>query len=154
RFRRLVQTGWPALELRERVAMIAERFGLRRPPDVWMVPARISPMLWAPGTTARLLLPVELWEELADTEKDTILAHELAHLRRGDPRGRWLELLVGGLYWWHPAVWWARGEIEAAEERCCDAWVAWALPDSGEAYAAALLSTVTYLSGRRPPLPA
>ena len=27
------------------------------------------------------------------------------------------------LFWWHPVVWWARREIEAAEEACCDAWV-------------------------------
>jgi RND family efflux transporter MFP subunit len=153
-FRRLLRAGTPDHELRDRVAPLAEHLGLRRVPEVWLVPARISPMLWAPGRHARLLLPAELWDELAVEQQDAVLAHELAHLRRGDPWVRRLELLIGGLYWWHPAVWWARREIEAAEEQCCDAWVAWALPGSGEAYAAALLSTVTYLSGRRPPLPA
>jgi beta-lactamase regulating signal transducer with metallopeptidase domain/biotin carboxyl carrier protein len=153
-FRWLLRRGGPDPELRERVARLAERFGLRRVPDVWLVPAaRISPMLWAPLRTARLLLPADLLDELTVEQQDAILAHELAHLLRGDPWVRRLELLVGGLYWWHPAVWWARREIEAAEEQCCDAWVAWALPESGQAYATALLSTVTYLSGRRPPLP-
>jgi RND family efflux transporter MFP subunit len=153
-FRWLLRAGFTEPKLRDRVARLADRFGLRRIPDVYFVPARVSPMLWAPGRTARLLLPADLWGELTIEQQDAVLAHELAHLRRGDPWVRRLELLVGGLYWWHPAVWWARREIEAAEEQCCDAWVAWALPDSGQAYATALLSTVTYLSGRRPPLPA
>jgi RND family efflux transporter MFP subunit len=153
-FRSLLRAGAPDAKLGDRVVRLAERLGLRQTPEVWLIPARISPMLWAVGPKARLLLPAGLWKELSSEQQDAILAHELAHLRRGDPWVRRLELLVGGLYWWHPIFWWARREIETAEKHCCDAWVAWALPKSGEEYAAALLSTVTYLSGRRPPLPA
>jgi tetratricopeptide (TPR) repeat protein len=100
-----------------------------------------------------LLLPQALWEGLTEQQRGTLLAHELAHLRRGDHWVRWLELLVLGLYWWHPAVWWARRELREAEEQCCDAWVLWALPDAAEAYARALLATLAFLSGSRPPLP-
>jgi RND family efflux transporter MFP subunit len=57
------------------------------------------------------------------------------------------------LYWWDPVAWWARREVERAEERCCDAWVLWALPTAAGAYAEALVMTAVYLSGLRQPLP-
>jgi hypothetical protein len=65
---------------------------------------------------------------------------------------RRLEALACGLYWWDPVAWWARREVERAEERCCDAWVLWALPTAAGAYAEALVMTTVYLSGLRQPL--
>jgi hypothetical protein len=38
-----------------------------------------------------------------------------------------------GLYWWDPVAWWARREVERAEERSCDAWVLWSLPTAAGA---------------------
>jgi hypothetical protein len=98
-------------------------------------------------------LPAALWERLAPDQQDTLLAHELAHLRRRDHWVRRLELLVLGLYWWHPVVWWGRRQLHEAEEQCCDAWVVWALPAAARAYATALLETVTFLSQSRRALP-
>jgi RND family efflux transporter MFP subunit len=110
-------------------------------------------MLWALSAAPRLILPAELWARLGEAQQDAVLAHELAHLRRRDHWVRWLELAALGLYWWHPAAWWARRELGKAEERCCDAWVVWALPGAAEAYAAALLDTVTFLSASRSAVP-
>jgi hypothetical protein len=111
-------------------------------------------MLWALAGPPRLLLPAALWDRLGAEQQDTLLAHELAHLRRRDHWVRRLELLVVGLYWWHPVAWWARRQLREAEEECCDAWVVWALPTAARAYATALLETVTFLSQTRPALPA
>jgi len=41
------------------------------------------------------------------------------------------KIVVIGLYWWHPVVWWALREIHEAEEQCCDAWVVWVLAAGG-----------------------
>jgi RND family efflux transporter MFP subunit len=87
-------------------------------------------------------------------ERDAVLAHELAHLKRRDHWVRRLEALVLGIYWWDPVAWWARREVERAEEESCDAWVAWALPGSAPSYAEALVKTADFLSGPRPPWPA
>ena len=106
-------------------------------------------MLWALGFSPRLLLPSELWPRLGTEQQDTLLAHELAHLRRGDHWVRRLELLVLGLYWWHPVVWWARRRLQEAEEECCDAVVVAVLPDAASAYASALVETVAFLSQSR-----
>ena len=123
----------------------ARRLGLRRAPDLWWVPGPISPMIWFIGWRPRLILPQELWKRLDARQRSTLIAHELAHLRRGDHFVRLLELLVTSLFWWHPLVWLIRGPFREVEEQCCDAWVVWALPDSARAYAETLLDTLEFL---------
>jgi beta-lactamase regulating signal transducer with metallopeptidase domain len=142
-----------SLAVQERAERLARRMGLRHCPRVYVLPAPITPLLWAVAGTPCLLLPAILWGRLSREQQETLLAHELAHLRRGDPWVRRLELVVLGLYWWHPVVWWARHEIQEAEEACCDAWVLWAIPSAAETYATALLETVAFLSRLRPALP-
>ena len=102
----------------------------------------------------RLLFPARLLDRLEHEQRATLLAHELAHLRRRDHWVRWLELLVLGLYWWHPVAWWARRELHEAEEQCCDAWVLWTMQGAGRSYALALLQTVAFFSHDRSRLPA
>jgi len=154
RFRRLLCYAEPAppgvqLQARE----LSARLGLARSPGVWFLTAPVSPMLWTLARSPRLLLPLSLWQRLSPDQQRTLLAHELAHLRRRDHWMRFLELFVLGLYWWLPVVWWARRQLREAEEQCCDAWVVWALPDAAQAYASALLETVTFLSQSRSALP-
>jgi hypothetical protein len=64
-----------------------------------------------------------------------------------------LELAVQIVFWWHPLVWWARREIEAAEEECCDAWVVSRQAGSRRAYAEALLTALDFLCEPIGPLP-
>jgi beta-lactamase regulating signal transducer with metallopeptidase domain len=154
RFRLLLRSASPAPPaLQQRADQMARRLGLPRCPRVYLLPAPVTPLLWAVAGVPCLLIPAVLWARLTAQQQDTLLAHELAHLRRGDPWMRRLEIVILGLYWWHPVVWWARNQIQEAEEQCCDAWVLWALPAAAEAYAAALLETVAYLSRLRPVVP-
>ncbi len=151
----MIRSARPApAELRERIGRVAERLGLRNIPVACLLPVRMSPMVWVPlAGPPHLVLPEELWGLLDATQQDAILAHELAHLKRRDHWVRRLEALACGLYWWDPVAWWARREVERAEERCCDALVLWALPTAAGAYAEALVMTAAYLSGLRRPLP-
>jgi beta-lactamase regulating signal transducer with metallopeptidase domain len=154
RFRRLLRHARPApAELQDDVRRLAQQMGLRRFPDAWMVPGAVSPMLWALGGRPRLLIPAALVERISAVQRATILAHELAHLCRGDHWVRRLELVTTGLYWWHPVLWWARREIGIAEEECCDAWVVGELPAAARDYARALVETMDFLSEVRPALP-
>ena len=61
--------------------------------------------------------------------------------------------LACGLYWWDPFAWWARRELERAEEQCCDAWVLRVLPHAASDYAESLVATAAFLAGLRSPLP-
>jgi len=141
---RLISCEWQA-----RTDELAERLGLGRCPTVCLVPGRVPPMLWAIGGRPRLLLPTELWAAMSPDERTTLLLHELAHLKRRDHWVRWLELIVAGLYWWHPAAWWIRQGLREAEEQCCDAWVVWAMPRGAKTYATALLAALEFVSGAR-----
>jgi beta-lactamase regulating signal transducer with metallopeptidase domain len=145
RFSRALRFATRARDVQPRANLLARRLGLRAAPPVWFVPGFVSPMLWSLGRP-RLLLPQSLWDRLDVIERDTILLHELAHWRRGDPVIRWIELLATCLYWWHPACWWARRELREAEEQCCDAWVLWAMPGTFKNYANALLEAVEFVS--------
>jgi beta-lactamase regulating signal transducer with metallopeptidase domain len=150
-FQRLLKDVQPAPnEWQSHTDLIADRMGLGWCPSVYLVPGRLPPMLWAIGGRTRLLVPTKLWTGMGTDERTSLLLHELAHLKRRDHWVRWLELVVAGLYWWHPVVWWARRALREAEEQCCDAWVVWAMPDRARTYASALLAAVEFVSGARP----
>ena len=81
------------------------------------------PMVLSAGFRPQLLLPMELFKRLETTAQSSLLAHELAHIRRKDHLVRLLELLGTTLFWWHPVVWWACWELQNLEDLCCDAMV-------------------------------
>jgi beta-lactamase regulating signal transducer with metallopeptidase domain len=152
RFQKLLRHARPAPPgLQEQARRLAHDLKLPRCPGVWVVPGALPPMVWAAVGRARLLFPAELLGRLTVEGRATLLAHELAHVRRRDHWVRWLELVVMGLYWWYPLVWWARLQIQNSEEECCDAWVVAQLP--ARAYASALLETVDFLAESDPPKP-
>jgi beta-lactamase regulating signal transducer with metallopeptidase domain len=150
RFHRVLSDAeWTSAVWELRARELAGRLALRRYPAVRLVPGEIPPMLWTLGIRSRLLLPRRLWETLGEAERTALLLHELAHLKRLDHWVRWMELVIAGLYWWHPVVWWLRRTLREAEEQCCDAWVIWAMPQGNKTYAGALLAALEFVSGAR-----
>ncbi len=134
-------------------ARVAERMGLRRPPQTRVLGESISPLVWALGRPV-VVIPRSLVQAMDDASLRPLLAHELAHLRRGDHFAVWLDLAVGCVAWWVPTYWWARREAERAGDEACDARAVAALGDRKE-YAETLLSTLEVLSAQEmTPLPA
>ena len=158
RFRRLLRLCIAGPEaLQDRINQFAIRIGLRerQRPLAVIVPARIPPFVWASLTgRPRLLLPQELWNRLDDSQQNALLAHELAHLKRGDHWVRWLEAIVLGFYWWDPIAWLARRELERTRRgnRVTPGWV-WSQPSAAGSYAEALVATSAFLSEVHRPLP-
>jgi len=150
RFRRLLRQAYPAPDaVQDQVSALAERFGLKRAPNTLWIDSAVTPMLWAVACRPRLIIPRDLWKSLSQRQQSLLLAHELAHLRRGDHVIRLFELIVTALYWWLPVVWWGRSALRDAEEECCDAWVVWAFPEEARTYAETLLDTVDFLNPSR-----
>jgi probable HAF family extracellular repeat protein len=146
-FRGLLRWARPAPDpVQQQARALASRLRLRSVPDVRFVPAAISPMLWGLFWRSRLLVPEGLWHRLGPDQQSALLLHELAHFRRRDHWVRLLELVVTGLYWWNPLVWWARRALRDAEERCCDGWVNSTLPGGARDYALAIIETIDYLA--------
>jgi len=146
RFHRLLHSAQPASS--DGLSMAAEvgkQLGLRRIPQVRMLPVRVSPMVLSVGFRPQLLLPMELFKRLEPTAQRSLLAHELAHIRRKDHQIRLLELLVTTLFWWHPVAWWACWELQKLEDLCCDAMVVGIMPGNKKVYATALMNTLDFL---------
>lgn len=154
RFRKLLTCAQPAPDwLTDEAPALAARMGLSRVPPILLLPGALPPMIFAFGSAARILLPEELLASVSRDGARSLLAHELAHLRRRDHWIRVIELVAIALYWWLPVVWWARRELRKAEEECCDAWVVWALPEKESDYAQALVQAVSLVSRSPAALP-
>src|ERR1039457_6551913 len=84
-----------------------------------------------------ILMPVGLLAGLPAAQVESILLHELAHIRRHDYLVNLWQIAVEGLVFYHPAVWWISGVMRAERENCCDDLV---VATQGDAlgYAAAL----------------
>jgi beta-lactamase regulating signal transducer with metallopeptidase domain len=128
------------------VRRLALRLGLRKVPEVRLVAGSVPPLLWAVYRRPMIVLSEGLAAQLSRQERWMLLAHELAHLARGDHWTRRLELLVLGLYWWHPSAWLACRKLREAEEECCDAYIAWLWPHASQVYAHLLLNTLDFLA--------
>lgn len=155
RFRRRLAYGCEApAELQQYADQFARQLGLGHSPQVWLMPGVMSPMLWSTGRSKLLIFPEQLLDRLDREATGTLLIHELAHFRRRDHWVRVLELMATGFFWWHPVVWWARRQIEAVEEECCDALVVSMMDGPPKQYAQAILEAVDFLADfhRLPPL--
>ncbi len=146
----LAQSEPASRELVHTIEELASAIGCRRRPLVLITDASVSPLVWSCLGRPRIVLPKKLMNTLDERQRDTILAHELAHLKRGDDRVRWIELAAMIVFWWNPTTWWASRCLRDAEEECCDALVAEALPDHVKSYATGLVETIRHLSHREP----
>jgi GWxTD domain-containing protein len=86
-----------------------------------------------------ILMPVGLLTGMPAGQVESILLHELAHIRRADYLVNLMQTLVEGLLFYHPAVWWISRVIRTERENCCDDLVVETNGDAHE-YAAALAS--------------
>jgi GWxTD domain-containing protein len=86
-----------------------------------------------------ILMPIGLLAGLPRGQIESILLHELAHIRRYDYLVNLLQTSVEGLLFYHPAMWWVSGAIRDERENCCDDVVVSTRGDAHE-YAVALAS--------------
>ena len=149
RFRRLLREAEvPSFAVLCMAEDLGRQLGLKKLPDIRMLPLCLSPLVWSLGGRARVYLPTALFERLDEAAQEAILAHELAHVRRKDHWVRLMELVVTTLFWWHPVVWWACRELQELEDQCCDGLVMSTTPHGARTYAMALLDTLDFLSER------
>lgn len=143
----------PDEELAQTVVDAAAEAGMRRLPRVYLLPGPLSPCVLGIGPWSWLLLPDELCRQLSREELRCLLLHEFAHLQRGDPMVRHLELVARALYWWLPSLGPMIRQLRQAEEECCDAWVLHARPEDRHSYAAVMVRMVEFLADAARPVP-
>src|SRR5579871_1966664 len=99
---------------------IARGLGLRYRPTY-----RVSRRIASPVVVGLLhpvvLLPEKGFDRLSKPHREMALAHELAHLRRGDLWLSLLPVLTQALFFFFPLAWLARHEFALCREAACDA---------------------------------
>lgn len=126
---------------------LSEALQLRRRPELTASEEVQGPMLLG-GRSSAIVLPEALAEHPVQ-ELQLILAHELAHLRRGDLRWNWLPAAAHTLFFFHPLVWIAGGEWRLCQEMACDE-LALAATRAGAGDYGEMLLKVAASAGRHP----
>ncbi|MEP7273151.1 MAG: M56 family metallopeptidase [Acidobacteriota bacterium] len=146
-FRIRRRLGLVAAAWRERGRQLAEVLGINRPVRIFT-----SPLVGAPMTIGWLrpliILPIDLLRNLGEAEIDSILAHEMAHIKRWDYLTNLLQRLAQAVFFFHPAVWVIGRQLSLERELACDDW---AIKMTGEPrrYARCLTRLVETMSGSR-----
>lgn len=124
------------------------RIGLRRTPALLVTPESVSPCIvgtWNP----RIVLPESVVTDSSSGPGRLrhVLAHELAHVVRGDLWTNWLLLTARILHWFNPVAWWTVREMQAEREAACDELAFAVLGETDRfAYAATILELATTLT--------
>ena len=87
----------------------------------------------------RIVLPADFSARHDERERALILAHEQAHLTRGDTRVNALAAALRCLYWFNPLMHGAVARFRMDQELACDAAVIARFPGARRPYAEALL---------------
>jgi beta-lactamase regulating signal transducer with metallopeptidase domain len=67
-----------------------------------------------------VVIPAWAMQELSTAELNSILIHELAHLRRWDDWTNLAQQVLKALLFFHPAVWWIESQLALEREMACD----------------------------------
>lgn len=133
---------WP-----ERVTSLVGSMGLSRRVRVLASSKAALPValgVWRP----LVLIPVAVLNELSPAQVESIITHELAHVRRHDYLTNLAQCVAETLLFYHPAVWWVGRAIRQEREHCCDDRVV-ACHDNRANYAMAL-TRLAELLNRQP----
>jgi beta-lactamase regulating signal transducer with metallopeptidase domain len=120
KLQRLALHGAPASpEWQHALARLTRRIRLTRPVRL-MESAAVEVPTVIGWLRPVVLLPLTALTGLSRQQLETILAHELAHVRRHDFIVNLFQTAVETLFFYHPAVWWISSKIRVEREHCCD----------------------------------
>ena len=85
-----------------------------------------------------ILVPASVFLQITPRELETIIAHELIHIRRGDAFVNFAQNAAEVVFFYHPGVWWISREIRREREFAADAGVLEIFGNSRIVYAKAL----------------
>ncbi len=123
-------------------AATARTLGVAAPPPLVATRATQAPCLsgWIAPCIA---LPEPAWRALGRNALRTVLAHELAHVRRRDVPRQWALHAIGCVFWFHPVLQLALRRLRSTQEELCDLA---ALPRGTRTAAARYAATLLRLS--------
>jgi beta-lactamase regulating signal transducer with metallopeptidase domain len=113
----------PKNQFDEKLTMVLETLKLKMN-ITKSVQVKVSSMVSLPMIMGVLkpviLIPACLVSGFSQQQLETILAHELAHLKRHDFLLNGLQSVLDVIYFFHPAMWLLSAQIRKERENCCD----------------------------------
>lgn len=101
---------------------LKKRLGLEQIPPLFVSRCVPSPIVLGLRHPV-VVLPAALLDELSETELNSILIHECAHIVRGDHWIHALQQLVGVVWWFHPTIQALNHCLSRSREEVCDNYV-------------------------------
>lgn len=98
---------------------LCRRMGIARPVELLETATLAVPAV-AGWLRPVLLLPASTLTGLSPQQVEALIAHELAHVRRGDLAVNLLQAAIETLLFYHPAAWWISRVVREERESCCD----------------------------------
>ncbi|MDZ4848539.1 MAG: M56 family metallopeptidase [Pirellulaceae bacterium] len=103
---------------RDLVSSLASRLGMSHPIPIYEADASVVPM------TLGILRPVIVvprdWTEWAAEQRECVLLHELAHIKRLDVAYQLVGCVAAAIHWLNPLVWYALRQLRIERELACD----------------------------------
>ena len=123
--------------------------GVQKPIELLLSRSSLEPGIFG------IARPVLIWPEgiskrLEDAHLESILAHEVWHVRRRDNLFAAMHMVVEALFWFYPLVWWLGARLLEERERACDEEVV-ELGGDRQVYAESILKVCEFCLGS--PLP-
>lgn len=103
----------------ERITQLAKRLNIKK--HVLLLESAIIKVPAVVGfLKPTILVPLGLLNNLSQQEVESILMHELAHIRRKDYLFNLLQSFIDIIFFFNPAILWISSLIRAERENCCD----------------------------------
>ncbi|MBO0860742.1 MAG: HEAT repeat domain-containing protein [Chloracidobacterium sp.] len=103
------------------VERLASLFGIKRPVRAFTSEQIVMPMTIG-SLKPLIIMPADLAEGLSQSEFESVVAHELAHIKRWDYLTNMLQRVVQSYLFFHPAVWFICRQLTIERELACDDW--------------------------------
>src|SRR5205085_11971165 len=85
-----------------------------------------------------VLVPASLFLNVEPRQLESLIAHELVHIRRYDLVINMVQSIAETIYFYHPCLWWISKQVRLEREFSADSAVVRALADDRVVYAMAL----------------
>ncbi len=109
----------PVVELKLFTELKAHQFGIKRKVKLWLSHSVQTPVTFGYFKPV-ILLPVALLNNISVTQAETLILHELAHIRTNDYLLNWFLILAETLFFFNPAIIGICKRIRLERELNCD----------------------------------
>lgn len=103
----------------DRFAELKNKLGIRKEVKFYFS-ERVQSPLTLGFFKPMVLVPIGLFTNLSPEMVETVLLHELAHIKRADYLVNILQSIVEMAFFFHPGIWWISKTIRQTREHACD----------------------------------